>query len=145
MLCVIAFLAYRHHVGIVFLMVLLSWIALFVRHRNTQALSAWSRGTGVVVGGYCLSVVVFVWLYLPSNPAGIAFLIGTLLLIALNQQFYFFLAGQKGRLFALAAIPFHLLYFISSGLAFTLTLVRYRLGKLESPVVLPTDEAKANR
>jgi hypothetical protein len=76
---------------------------------------------------------------------GTAFLIGLLVVVALNQEFYFFLANHKGRLFALAAIPFHLLYFVSGGLAFMLTLIWFRLGKLGSPVVLPADEAKIGR
>jgi len=134
----IGLLAFRHHVGVVFLLVLLSWFAVFARRRYAKPLSVWSRRTGVLVGGYCWSVVVFAWVYLPSNRLGVAFLIGMLVVVALNQRFYLFLAGHRGRLFALAAIPFHLLYFISSGLAFMLTLIRYRLGHFESPVVLTT-------
>jgi hypothetical protein len=67
-------------------------------------------------------------------------------LLALNQRFYFFLADQKGRLFALTAIPFHLFYFVSSGIAFMLTLVRFRLGRLEGPTVaVSRDQAKTGR
>ena len=36
----------------------------------------------------------------------------------LNSQFYVFLAGRTGRLTALAAIPFHLLFHFYSGLSF---------------------------
>ena len=51
-------------------------------------------------------------------------------LVALNGQFYMFLAGTKGVLFALAAIPLHLLYFVYSGVAFIVVLARYSFGKL---------------
>jgi hypothetical protein len=51
-------------------------------------------------------------------------------LLVANQQFYLFLAAKRGKLFALAAIPFHLLYFFSSGVAFLIVLVRFRAGKL---------------
>jgi hypothetical protein len=141
----IAFFAYRSGVGFLFPMVLLSWTALFIRHRYSRPLSTWNKITGVVIGGYCLLLIAFVWLYLPPHPVGYAFITGMALLLALNYQFYLFLAGQKGRLFALTAIPFHLLYFVSSGLAFMLTLVRHRLGKLEAPVALPADEVKPGR
>lgn len=141
----IGYFAYRSGVGFLFPMVLGGWIALFIRHRYLKPFSALHRLTGIVVGGYCLLLIAFVWLYLPPHPVGYAFLTGMAFLLVLNQRFYFFLADQKGRLFALTAIPFHLLYFISSGLAFMLTLVRYRLGILESPVAIPTDEAKTGR
>jgi GT2 family glycosyltransferase len=141
----IAFFAYRSGVGFLFPMVLASWIALFARYRYLEPLSVWHRRTGIVVGGYCLLLIGFVWFYLPPRPVGYAFLTGMAFLVALNHRFYFFLAGQKGRLFALTAIPFHLLYFVSSGLAFMLTLIRFRLRKLENPVALPTDEVKTGR
>jgi GT2 family glycosyltransferase len=142
-LAAIAGLAYLSHLVVIFPMVLLSWIALFTRHRYLRRQGLWHRVTGAVVGGYCMLVVGFVWFYLPSHPVRTAFLISLLLVVALNQQFYFFLAGQKGRMFALAAIPFHLLYFISGGLAFMLALVRYRPGKVRSPAALPDENAKS--
>lgn len=142
LLVAIAGLAYLSHVIVIFPMVLLSWLALFTRHRYLRHESPWHRATGVVVGGYCILVIGFVWLYLPSHPVRTAFLISLLLVLALNQQFYFFLAGQKGKLFALAAIPFHLLYFISSGLAFILALLRYRPGKVQTPAEITSDTSK---
>ena len=145
LIAAIALLAFRAHIGIVFPMVLLSWIALFARNRLVRPLGAWHQRTGIVVGGYCLLVIAFVWLYLPAHTERNAFIVGVLLLIALNQQFYFFLAGQKGRLFALAAIPFHLLYFISSGLAFMLAMARYRIGKLHRTVAPAADDANTAR
>jgi len=63
-----------------------------------------------------------------------------LALVLLNNHFYLFLAGQRGKMFALAAIPFHLLYFISSGVAFALAMVRHRLGMVNhEPQYLPRD------
>ena len=65
--------------------------------------------------------------------------------MALNKQFYLFPGGHpNGRLFALAAIPFHLLYFVSSGLAFLLALVRYRLEGLHGSPPLAPGKVKAN-
>jgi hypothetical protein len=45
-------------------------------------------------------------------------------------------------MFALAAIPFHLLYFISSGVAYTVAMVRYRLGMLEERPSIATPRPK---
>jgi len=143
-LCVIGALSYQHHEKRAFVMVVVSWVALLIRRRISKPMTAWSRISGILTGGYCMTVILLYWYQMPRNPVGTAFLIGGVLLMALNQQFYFFLAGQKGRLFALAAIPFHLLYFISSGIAFLLTIARHRLGRLDGPVALPADEAKTD-
>ncbi len=132
LLAAIGVLSWRSHILIVFPFVLLSWIALFTRHRYSLPFTKWHRRTGILVGGYCLLVIAFVWVVLPAHPVGAIFLIGALTLIALNSQFYLFLAGERGRLFALAAIPFHVLYFMSGGLAFALALIRQKLGLMPS-------------
>ena len=129
----IASLAYVFHMKLIIPMVLMAWIALFARHRYAYPYTAWHRRTGIVIGAYCLLVVVFVWVYLPFHKLGLAFLVILLALVLLNNHFYLFLAGQRGKMFALAAIPFHLLYFISSGVAFVLAMVRYRLGLVHHP------------
>jgi len=36
----------------------------------------------------------------------------------INSQFYIFLAGKRGVAFMLAAMPFHLLYHLYSGVSF---------------------------
>jgi hypothetical protein len=132
----IAALAYVFHMLLIIPMVLMAWIALFARHRYAYRYTAWHRRTGTVIGAYCLLVIAFVWIYLPMHPLGTAFLVILLTLVALNKQFYLFLAGSRGKMFALAAIPFHILYFVSSGVAFALAMVRYRLGLLkERPVI----------
>jgi hypothetical protein len=79
------------------------------------------------------------------HKLGTVFLVVLFTLIVLNKQFYLFLAGERGRLFALAAIPFHLLYFLSSGLAYMLALVRYWLERLQNPgaAIPPRKASKA--
>lgn len=139
---VIAVLAYVSHVLLIIPMVLLAWIALFSRHRYADPFSFVARWSGIVIGGYCLLLIGFVWIYLPMHKLGTVFLIVLLTLVALNKQFYLFLAGERGKLFALAAIPFHLLYFVSSGVAFMLAFVRHWLGRVGRPVELPPDKAK---
>jgi len=43
----------------------------------------------------------------------------------LNSQFYIFLAGKRGMLFMLAAVPFHLLYHFYNGISFLIGTARY--------------------
>jgi hypothetical protein len=124
-------------------MVALAWLALFARHRYAYPYSAWHQWTGIALGGYCLLAIGMIWVYLPMHPVGTAFLIGLLTLVVLNKHFYLFLAGERGRLFALAAIPFHLLYFFFSAMAFLLALIRYRLGMIEKPGIMQPEAPKA--
>ncbi len=138
----IAALAYLFHMLLIIPLVLMAWIALFARHRYAYPYTVWHRRTGTVIGGYCLLVIAFVWIYLPMHPLGTAFLVVLLTLVALNKHFYLFLAGQRGKMFALAAIPFHILYFVSSGVAFAVAMVRHRLGRVKSAPALPAVQPK---
>jgi hypothetical protein len=80
---------------------------------------------------------------LPVHKPGTAFLIVLLTLIVLNKHFYLFLAGERGKMFALAAIPFHLLYFLFSAAAFMLALVRHRLGMIDKRSAIHAEAPKA--
>jgi hypothetical protein len=111
-------------------MVVGAWIALLARHRYTYSSEKRRRWTGVLVGGYCLLVIAVVTYHLFWQRLRFVFLALLLALVVLNSQFYVFLAGARGKLFAMAAIPFHLLYFVYSGVAFMVVLIRHSLGKL---------------
>lgn len=139
----IAIFAYVFKMLLIIAMVALAWLALFARHRYAFPYSVWHRWTGIVIGAYCLLAIGVVWIYLPMHPLGTAFLIILLTLIVLNKHFYLFLAGERGRLFALAAIPFHILYFFFSATAFLLALVRHRLGMIEKPGAMRQEAPKA--
>jgi len=82
------------------------------------------------VGGYSLLAALLVWIYFPWKPMVFLLFLLLLALIAMNQQFYVFLAGKQGKFFALAAIPFHFLYFFSSGVAFLLEFTRYQAFRI---------------
>jgi hypothetical protein len=100
--------------------------ALFMRHRYAYSTEKRRKWTGVWVGGYSLLAALLVWIYFPWKPMVFLLFLLLLALIALNQQFYVFLATKQGKFFALAAIPFHLLYFFSSGVAFLLEFARFQ-------------------
>lgn len=123
--------SYWFHMFAIIPMVLIACLALFVRHRYASSGGAWQRRTRLVVGGYLLFVAGMVWIYFPWAPIGCTFLLLLLTLAVLNSQFYVFLAGSnRGRLFAICALPFHLLYFASCALAFSIALARYGLSRL---------------
>jgi glycosyltransferase involved in cell wall biosynthesis len=56
--------------------------------------------------------LLFAAAYWPVSLAAVA------IVIALNHNFYRFLASRRGWIFAVRAVPLHLLYFIYSGAAF---------------------------
>ncbi|HWF11880.1 MAG TPA: glycosyltransferase family 2 protein [Bryobacteraceae bacterium] len=142
-MALITLFAYLSHQKLIIPMVLMAAVALFARHRYTYPYGVWHRRTGIMIGAYCLLVIAFVWIYLPMHKLGTGFLVVLLTLVWLNKQFYLFLAGHRGKMFALAAIPFHILYFISSGLAFALAMVRYRLGLSKHRPSIGTPAANA--
>ncbi len=93
---------------------------LFLRHRYDQrgrwgSLNAWfhwhihrgcDRGFDAVPQGQSIS----------SPPWSL----GVLVLATLNNGFYLFLSEKRGRLFAVAAFPFHLLYHFYNGVSFVM-------------------------
>jgi len=142
--------SYRFQMYPIIPLVLLAWLALFTRHRYAYSREKWRRWTGLLVGGYCLLVIGWMAVYLPRSPLKFVFFVLLMTLVVLNKQFYLFLAGREGKFFALAAIPFHLLYFVYSGVGFMVAMFRHILGKFHpAEGVLPTaptaeeDKAKA--
>lgn len=72
------------------------------------------------------AAAIFEWSRLGYEPwfAGGAALLAVL--VWLNRSFYRYLASVKGGLFALAAIPFHLLYHFCNGISLVAGLLTYR-------------------
>jgi glycosyltransferase involved in cell wall biosynthesis len=130
MLVLIAGLSYVFHMRAIIPMVLIAALGLFIRHRYAYSRETRRRRIGVVVGGYSLVAAGLVWIYFPWKPIALLLLLLLLGLVAVNQQFYLFLAAERGKFFAVAAIPFHLLYFFSCGVAFLIELVRFQVGRL---------------
>jgi glycosyltransferase involved in cell wall biosynthesis len=104
--------------------VLLAYLMLFVRHRYSLTLRR-KQITGLVCGVYLMFVILFVVVYLPHHPLLFGFFLVLSVVILLNSQFYVFLAGRTGRLLALAAIPFHLLFHFYNGVSFLIGGARY--------------------
>jgi glycosyltransferase involved in cell wall biosynthesis len=113
--------------------VLLAYALLFLRHRYAFTTERRRHITGMFCGGYLLFVILFVLVYLPHHPLIFCFYLLLSIVIALNSQFYVFLAGRTGRLLALAAIPFHLLFHLYNGLSFLIGGARFVIRRILSP------------
>jgi hypothetical protein len=113
--------------------VLLAYVLLFLRHRYAFTSERRRHITGMVCGGYLLFVILFVLIYLPHYPLMFCFFVLLSVVIILNSQFYVFLAGRTGRLLALAAIPFHLLFHLYNGISFIIGFSRFLLRRIFSP------------
>jgi glycosyltransferase involved in cell wall biosynthesis len=109
--------------------VMLGYILLSLRHRYAFATYSRRRLTGALLGAYMAAAVIFVLHYLPGDYLVFGFFTALAVLVALNFKFYLFLAAKRGRLFAASAVPFHLLYYFYSGLAFFAGLARHTLRR----------------
>jgi hypothetical protein len=125
--CSIIALAYEFHMLGLIPLVLLASVLLVVRYRFYSEARG-RRRTGLLLGVYIAAAAVLALAYLPGRLT-IVFLGMLLVLVFLNRRFYFFLA-RRGRLFALAAIPFHLLYHFYCGVAFLIGLLRHSIEVL---------------
>jgi GT2 family glycosyltransferase len=113
--------------------VLLAYLLLFLRHRYAYGSERRRRMTGVFCGTYLAFVILFVLTYLPRHPLVFVFFLVLSVVIALNSQFYVFLAGRTGRLLAMAAIPFHLLFHFYNGVSFMIGFARHTLRRTPEP------------
>jgi GT2 family glycosyltransferase len=124
--------------------VMLAYLLIFLRHRYSYSVLWKRRVTEVVCGTYLLGTIGFALTFLPRQPLVLAFLVVLCTLILLNSQFYLFLAAKRGRLFALAAVPFHLLFHFYNGLSFLIGLARFYwrtwLASEKKPLVMPSKQ-----
>ncbi len=103
---------------------------LFLRHRYDSRVR-WRRLNRWCSGLYILAVVVVSLLYLHHSKFIITVIACTLIIGTLNNGFYIFLAEKRGRFFALAAFPFHLLYHFYNGVSFVMGSLRWAIHALK--------------
>ncbi len=118
-------MSYAYHMRGLIPPVILAYAALFVRHRYGLRRP---KGVGLLfllIGIYTAAAVIVTVIYLPHNTFLFAIFALLLAIIVLNGQFYMFLAERRGRMFALAAIPLHLLYHFYNGISFSIGLLRH--------------------
>ena len=118
--------AWAHDQSVLIPPLLLGYIILLVRHRyeyDTHTLT-YLLGLAAVV---TVALATFKLFYLPYHRFVFAVILVAFVLVLVNTQFYLFLASKRGRLFAIAAIPFHLLYHFYNGVSFIAGTCRYFL------------------
>jgi glycosyltransferase involved in cell wall biosynthesis len=104
--------------------VLFAYLLMFLNHRYSRG-PRWRAVFSLICGSYLVMTMVFVVAFLPRSPLVWALFAMLSVVIFLNSGFYLFLASKRGRLFALAAIPFHLLFHFYNGISFIIGLTRY--------------------
>jgi glycosyltransferase involved in cell wall biosynthesis len=110
----------------------LGYIALFVRHRYATPQSRYGRAASFAFMAYASVTTLFIVAYLPGHFLTLALALVFIALLILNNEFYVFLAAKRGKPFAAAAIPFHLLYHFYNGISFSVGLARHTWRSLTS-------------
>jgi GT2 family glycosyltransferase len=117
-------LSYTYHMLGLIPPILLAYAVLFFRHRYEHS-DRKVRGLATAVGLYAAITIASALVYLHRSWLFLGMFVLVIAVVVLNSQFYIFLAAKRGRIFALAAIPFHLLYHFYNGVAFSIGIMRY--------------------
>ncbi len=110
---------------IIFVVSVLAFLLLLLRHHYYSPEFQAHKWVAKAAGGLLIAAVLFVAAQPGVHMLNVLLLAGGGILILLNARFYALLAAKRGRTYALAAIPFHLLFFLYSGIAFLVALVRH--------------------
>jgi glycosyltransferase involved in cell wall biosynthesis len=137
-------LSYTHHMISLMPPVLVGYLLLFIRYRYAYKTQFVRKITGMAYGAYLIASLAFIARFLPTRVPVFCFYVMVLSIVAINHRFYIFLARRMGWLTALAAIPFHLLFYFYSGLAFLIGIAMYLkkhfLKESRDEVVRPASE-----
>ncbi len=109
--------AWHIHMLVLIPLIVASLPLLFLRHRYDKR-GRWGKLNAWLNGLYVLGVVVISMRCLQDHRFLTVVVACAALIAILNNGFYLFLAKKRGRLFALAAFPFHLLYHFYNGVSF---------------------------
>jgi len=126
---VIILLAAVHHMFGLIPLLVLSQLLLFSRHRYEGKSLQKRRLVRIPVLFYLVFSVLTCFYYFPSNALLLTLFAVAATLGLLNSQFYLFLAEKRGMFFALAAIPFHMLYHFYNGLSFLAGTARFWINE----------------
>ncbi len=124
------YFAWTHHMLSLIPPLAVTLALLFLQHRFLRGSRSWriySLLTGLCLGG----TAVFIVSFMPYHPMIVAPFIILILVLFINSQFYVYLGGRKNFLFALTAIPFHLLYHFYNGISFCAGTLLYWIRRKE--------------
>jgi glycosyltransferase involved in cell wall biosynthesis len=111
-------LAYSHHMISLIPPVVVGYLLLFIRYRYAYKTEVMRRVTGAAYAAYLGLSLIFIARFLPARVPVFCFYAMILMILVINRRFYSFLARHMGWLTALAAVPFHVLFYFYSGLSF---------------------------
>ena len=115
----IVLVAWHIHMRALIPLVVTSVPLLFLRHRYDSRVR-WRRLNQWFNWLYILAVAVVSMRHLHDRKFIVTVVCCALIIGTLNNRFYVFLAEKRGRFFALAAFPFHLLYHFYNGVSFVM-------------------------
>jgi GT2 family glycosyltransferase len=118
-------MAWYHHMLGIIPPVILGYVLLFLRHRYSFDEGRKGQVASLLMLLYGALAILFILTYMPGNVVLGALFLVLVALVILNNQFYLFLAAKRGRAFAMAALPFHLLYHFYNGISFGAGLLRH--------------------
>jgi cellulose synthase/poly-beta-1,6-N-acetylglucosamine synthase-like glycosyltransferase len=87
------------------------------------------RLSGLICGFVVAVSAAYLCVRLARHPWALYAVLPAATVVALNWRFYSFLSRHLGRLYGLAAIPLHFLYYLYSGLSFMIGLGKYLLSR----------------
>jgi len=132
----IVLVAWHIHMRGLIPLVVASVPLLFLRHRYDSRVR-WRRLNEWFNALYVLAVVIVSMLYLHDRKFTVTVISCALIIGTLNNGFYVFLAEKRGRLFALAAFPFHLLYHFYNGVSFVMGSLLWSVRSLKDRAAEP--------
>jgi len=118
------YLVWRHHMLALIPPLAVTLALIYLQHRFLEG----SRSARIysLLTGLCLAAtIVFILSFMPYHPMVVLPFVILMLVLFINSQFYIFLQGRKNFVFALAVIPFHLLYHFYNGISFCAGTVLY--------------------
>ena len=118
------YFAWRHHMLALIPPLTVTLILIYLQHRFLEG-SRSRRVYSLLAGIFLAGTAVFIISFMPYHPMVVAPFVILILVLFINSQFYVFLHGRKSFLFALTAIPFHLLYHFYNGISFCIGTILY--------------------
>jgi glycosyltransferase involved in cell wall biosynthesis len=121
-------LAWRNHMLSLIPPLFVTLALIYAQHWFLRGPRSWRFYPAVT--GVCLAGTIgYILSFMPYHPMVVLPFVVLLLVLFINSQFYVFLRGRKNFLFALSAIPFHLLYHFYNGISFCAGTILYWLRR----------------
>jgi len=117
-------LAWRQHMLALIPPLAVTLVLIYLQHRFLRAGGS-SRAYSILTGLALAGAVGYILSFMPHHPVIVLPFLALLLVLFINSQFYVFLHERRSFLFALAAMPFHLLYHFYNGISFCAGTVLY--------------------